>query len=76
MASPPHDIPMDDESKYVSQSLGKDDVNHEHKDFKFMDMNELQFLVTRTAALEKQVKSMNANFTQVTRLLQELVLDN
>ena len=33
----------------------------------------LQFLVTRTATPEEQVKSMNANLTQVTTLIQELV---
>ena len=73
MASPPHDMPMDDEFEHVSHSLGKDEGANEHEYFDFVDMNEFQFLVTHTAALEEQVKGMNANLTQVTTLLQELV---
>ena len=57
MASPSHDMSMDDEFKHVSHSLGKDDVNHEHEDFEFFDMKKYQFLVTCTAALEEQVKT-------------------
>ena len=73
MASPPHDMPMNDESKHVSHSLGKDDFNHEYEDFEFFDMNKLQFLVTYIATLEEQVKNMNAYLSKVMTLLKELV---
>ena len=73
MGSPPHDMPIDDEFEHVSQSLGKDDANHEHEDLEFVDMNKFEYLATRTTSLEEQVKSMNANLTQVTTLIQELM---
>ena len=69
MASPPYDVPMEEESEHVSHSLGKDDVNHEHENFEFVNMKKFQSLFTCTFALKEQVKIMNANLTQVLTLL-------
>ena len=60
MVSPLHDMHVDNKSKYVSQSLFKDDINQDCEDFELVDMNKSPFL-------------MNANLTQVTMLFQELM---
>ena len=65
---------MDDKSKHVSQSLGKYDVNQDYEHFHFVDMHELQFIVTHLVApLEEQVENIKKKKTQVMTLLQELV---
>ena len=43
MASPSHDMNVDGKSEHVSQSLGKDDFNQEHKGFEFLDMHDFNF---------------------------------
>ena len=75
MASSSQDLYVDNKSEHIkpcSQSLDLDDVGHDLEDlgpFNFVVMHKFQILITHTAALEEQLRNVNANLMQVMNLL-------
>ena len=77
MSSPPHEVHDEhaENDPHASMDTHMDD-DLALGDHSFVDLHDFNFLVTRTATLETQVKTMNKNLTKMSDLLKELVRSN